>query len=134
MLGRQIQEMVITWLLLPALMQSKLSSPDWARDNVGTIHVSLDCCFKYLQNVPVIHHWNKFIVYPELHGKKWQDINLALIKYSSAEVDYIFWFSAKQQTHALWNTRNISIIIWSYYVLLLIFVQKHCLRCHSVKF
>lgn len=125
MLGRQTQEMVVTWLLLPALVQSKLSSPDWARCNVGTMHVSLNCCFKYLQNVPiVIHHWNKFIVYPEMHGNKWQDINLALEKYSSSEVDYNFWFSAKQQTHALWNTRTISIIMWSYYISLLMFVQK----------
>lgn len=67
----------------------------------------LNCCLKYLQNVCIIiHQWNKFIVYPKMHGNKSWDINLVLAKYSSLEDGHNFWFSAKQEMCALWNTKK----------------------------
>lgn len=57
MLGRQTQKLVITWLLLSALVQCKLSSSDWVRCECWYNTCFIELSFQYLKNIPImIYH------------------------------------------------------------------------------
>lgn len=77
--------------------------------------------------------WNVFIVYPEMHSNKWQDINLILVKYSSPEGGRQFpIFCKAANTCSMKHEKHIH-----NYAKLLYFATdicaKNCLLCHSVQ-